>query len=65
MIKPFPSDRIGRESMKTCKWDTEEEGTWYHTECKRAFSFEVGGPKENDYSFCPGCGKILKEEAAK
>lgn len=45
--------------MKTCKWTCEDDGydvEYYQSACGRAFCFMDGGPTENDYVYCPGCG---------
>ena len=46
-----------------CTWEEDEEGVWYS--ClpdgggRNAFSFEDGGPDDNEFQFCPYCGKPL------
>lgn len=32
----------------------------YYTECGNAHIFAYGNPTENDYKFCPYCGKKIK-----
>lgn len=34
---------------------------YYITTCDNAFQFFSGTPKENNFSFCPYCGKKLAE----
>jgi hypothetical protein len=69
MIKPFPSDRIGKESMKkrkaeTCVWKEDQfEGGWDGS-CGIKWWLDYGNPKENEMNFCPRCGKRIKGEAA-
>jgi hypothetical protein len=48
--------------MTTCTWKLEdyEEGVW-QTECGNAHVFEDGDPTDNQYKFCPYCGKALIE----
>jgi len=41
-----------------CLWNEDAEGIW-HTDCKNAHEFFVGGPKDNKYFFCPYCGEPL------
>lgn len=45
-----------------CEWtesiDVDEAGTW-ETDCHNLFSFTADGPKENDFKFCPYCGRKL------
>ena len=47
-----------------CPW-TEESDPYsdpcYHTSCKASFVLIDGGPKNNDYEFCPCCGKKIVE----
>lgn len=38
----------------------EEEGT-YETSCGEMTIFTVGNVDENNYKFCPYCGKLIKE----
>lgn len=62
MIKPFPSDRIGREIMKTCKWKEDKlEGGWDGS-CGIRWWLDEGTPKANGMIFCPRCGKRLKQK---
>ena len=45
---------------KTCQWtptdDEDMPGTW-ESACGELWSFVEGGPVENNYRFCHGCGK--------
>jgi hypothetical protein len=56
-----------RDALKTqlaaarvCKWreDDPDFGTW-RTGCGHLWSFNAGGPKENDAKFCQYCGGAL------
>jgi len=67
MIKPFPSDRIGRDSMKKrkseiCRWKEDSEG-WWGGSCGIRWCFDDGTPTENDVCYCPKCGKWMVEES--
>ena len=45
-----------------CIWKEENEFdyTFWETDCKQSFMFTEGGtPAENDFAYCPYCGKIL------
>jgi hypothetical protein len=42
----------------TCSW-TENEGGCHDTQCGHAFEFTNDGVKENDFKFCPFCGKEI------
>jgi hypothetical protein len=52
-----------RGAKGVCEWrfDVEMDHEMWNTSCGEAFCFTEGDPKENDYKFCPGCGKELKE----
>lgn len=43
-----------------CAWTEDEDGNWW-TGCGNVHVFTDGGPRENDYDFCPYCGKPLPE----
>ncbi len=52
-----------------CNWQEEEtlDYTFWETDCKQAFWFTEGGtPADNDFAYCPYCGKVMngKELAA-
>lgn len=42
----------------TCTWTEDDDGVWYSS-CGEVSVFNVDGPYENRYSFCPYCGKWL------
>ena len=45
-----------------CEWAEIEEYDWtfWETDCCQSFQFTEGGtPTENDFAFCPYCGKVL------
>lgn len=49
-----------------CRWtpmDDEFNPGSYDTSCGRSWSFAEGGIKENDMTFCFGCGKTVFEVA--
>ena len=41
-----------------CTWTQDADGIW-HTSCEHAHEFNTGTPEENDYLYCPYCGKVL------
>ena len=46
----------------TCTWTQDDEGgELYSTECGKSFYFTDEGPTENEFRFCPYCGKTLIE----
>jgi hypothetical protein len=51
------------KEIKTCKWHESsewEEDIWF-TECGNAQVFTSGGVKQNNYKYCPYCGKEIEE----
>ena len=50
-------------SKKTiCVWQEDEDYAWafWQTDCDHSFQFTEGGtPADNEFAFCPYCGKIL------
>jgi rRNA maturation endonuclease Nob1 len=46
----------------SCSWRIVcFESNLFSTECKKVFSFNEGGPKENEFDLCPFCGKKIEE----
>jgi len=43
-----------------CEWRQDIEGIW-DTECGGRFEIMEGTPYENQMSYCPYCGKSLRE----
>ena len=43
--------------MQACQWKYCESECSWDTQCDNKYQFMNDGPKENDYKFCPGCGK--------
>ena len=48
-----------RKLRECCKWHQNEDGQ-FETACKQLFEFN-DGPRENNFRFCPYCGKRLVE----
>ena len=42
---------------QACQWKYCEHECSWDTQCDNKYQFLSDGPKENDYKFCPGCGK--------
>ena len=42
---------------QACQWKYCESECSWDTQCDNKYQFMNDGPKENDYKFCPGCGK--------
>ena len=51
-----------------CRWTRDEsfldESDKWETACDRAFTFIDGGPRENHYTHCPGCGRVIEVTTA-
>ena len=47
-----------------CSWtiDTDFDSEIYETGCGQAFTFNDGGPAENNFNFCPYCGKPIETQ---
>jgi len=44
----------------TCTWThDDDEGSW-DAECGERWSITEGTPEENNFRFCPGCGRTVK-----
>ena len=45
-----------------CEWRLcDEEANVYDTSCRNQHILIEGTPKENNYEYCPYCGKKIKE----
>lgn len=43
-----------------CTWEQEgEDSERFNSDCGMSFYFEDGEPEENEFKFCPKCGKPL------
>jgi hypothetical protein len=53
-------DALRKDAARVCKWreDDPDFGTW-RTGCGHLWSFNAGGPEENDAKFCQYCGGAL------
>lgn len=58
-----PVGQRGKNMKNYCIWSQEEEGCFdFVTSCNQDFQFYEGTPKENEFKFCPFCGKEIEEE---
>jgi hypothetical protein len=46
----------------TCKWTYNENYYYYGTECGEAHMFNEGNVEDNNYKYCPYCGRLIEEE---
>lgn len=44
----------------TCEWKYYENDFVWETSCKHAFQFEAGDVAENEFAYCPYCGKKIE-----
>lgn len=51
------------EEGEVCDWTrlSEETGDTWETDCDQAYTFTDGGPAENRYIHCPGCGRRIAD----
>lgn len=47
-------------SKKTCLWTGDFEGFW-ETECDNTFVLNEGTPVQNDFKYCPYCGRKIAQ----
>lgn len=46
-----------------CDWNQNlipDDESW-DTSCKNRYLLIEGRPRDNDYNFCPGCGRHIRE----
>lgn len=59
------ADEVLRE-FGYCRWNLSKSpggGSYWKTMCGRRFDFYVSRPKENNFRYCPYCGKdIVKKD---
>jgi len=48
---------MNEANNQACQWKYCESECSWDTQCNNKYQFMNDGPKENDYKFCPGCGK--------
>jgi hypothetical protein len=49
-------------NISVCVWAQDyDEDSVYDTSCDNRHEFITGGVTENNYVFCPYCGKKIKE----
>ena len=53
-------DRIRNMSDDVCEWKYNDSEYYFESSCKHLHIFMSDGPKENEYRFCPYCGKKIK-----
>lgn len=51
---------IEEKSTATCTW-TQDEETFWNTDCEEIFILEDGIPSKHQFKYCCFCGRVLKE----
>jgi hypothetical protein len=57
--KPQPA--VASSDWLACAWQEHDDGR-YDTACDNAFEFTYGTPEDNDFKWCPFCGKSITIE---
>lgn len=52
------------ERVPVCAWRLDHDTGSYDTDCGQKFLLDEGTPAENNFNFCPFCGKHLRLEDA-
>lgn len=47
-----------------CEWLQDQDYDKWDTACGEAACFITDGPKENRYTYCPWCGRLIKASPA-
>ena len=50
----------GGVSDDVCEWKYNDSEYYFESSCDHLHIFMSDGPKENEYDFCPYCGKNIK-----
>ena len=50
----------GGVSDDACEWKYNDTEYYWESSCEHLHIFMSDGPKQNEYSFCPYCGKKIK-----
>ena len=50
----------GYVSDDVCEWKYNDSEYYFESSCDHLHIFMSDGPKENEYDFCPYCGKKIK-----
>ena len=45
-----------------CEWKYNNSEYYWESSCEHLHIFMSDGPEENEYKFCPYCGKKIKEK---
>ena len=54
------AERIRNMTDDVCEWKYDDSEYYFESSCEHLHIFMSDGPKENEYRFCPYCGKKIK-----
>ena len=54
------AERIRNMTDDVCEWKYNDSEYYFESSCDHLHIFMSDGPKENEYRFCPYCGKKIK-----
>ena len=54
------AERIRNMTDDVCEWKYNDSEYYFESSCKHLHIFMSDGPKENEYRFCPYCGKKIR-----
>ena len=62
LVRANPSVKESLTTQTTCTWTPmgDDMPYAYDTACGQVWCFDYGGPRENNFKFCHGCGKPLE-----
>ena len=59
-VKAIEIVKQGGVSDDFCEWKYNDSEYYFESSCDHLHIFMSDGPKENEYDFCPYCGKKIK-----
>ena len=59
-VKAIEIVKHGGISDDACEWKYNDTEYYWESSCEHLHIFMSDGPKQNEYSFCPYCGKKIK-----
>ena len=61
MLAPFNQEghMMHEADVELCAWSPNDNDGCYDTSCGEKFIFMHDGPEQNDFRFCPFCGKNI------
>lgn len=56
-------NRAGSAEVGVCVWSPDDEYDTWHGSCGAELIFDESSPYENEFKFCPSCGRTLTQFA--